>query len=165
MKRTDLERQAWRDRMSAIAKQVAGLSDAERAEMASRMLITTCEGHTLSARNNCLLIWQYTAANGIGAPPLTMVGGYRQWGKVGRTVRKGEHACGYILVPIGSHKDDETGTGDAPRPDGKQSRSLFPFRHVPVFDVTQTEAAYSPSDETPDTEQVTVRLGTATVAP
>lgn len=140
MNRSDLERQAWRDKMRGFAKKVRAMNDAERAALAERMPIVTCEGHALSVHNQCMLAFQSDRT-------LTVVGGYRQWQKVGRMVRKSEHAAGYILVPLARKEkagervmDNATGAGQ------NGERDALHFRFVPVFDVTQTEEGYSPAD-------------------
>ena len=60
---------------------------------------------------------------------LAQIGGFQQWRKAGRMVRKGEHSIGSIFVPIGVSRDPEDG----------QDPDKVNFRLVPVFDITQTE--------------------------
>jgi len=93
----------------------------KQEEIAVKLGTVTCEGHRLSTHNMIFLFCQDQ-----GAHPLAMVGGFRQWKKAGRQVQKGEHAAGYIYVPLGVKKDGEETDG-------------VRFRLVPVFDVTQTE--------------------------
>jgi hypothetical protein len=111
--------------MREIAKQVARLSDAERAELASRAPVTTCEGHALSTFNQIFLAYQ-------SAMSLTLVAGFRQWLKAGRAVKQGQHAAGYIYVPMMS----KSKAGD---PETVADPDELRFRLVPVFDVTQTQ--------------------------
>ena len=66
------------------------------------------------------------------AQPLTIIGGFRQWQKQGRKVRTGEHAAGYIYVPL-IPKGAENGEEPAIGADDVR------FRMVPVFDVSQTD--------------------------
>lgn len=126
MKRTEEERREWRSKMSELAKTVAGLSEERREEIALRMGTVTAEGHPLSAYNCCMLWTQAGRA-------LAQVGGFRQWQKAGRRVRPGEHAVGYIYVPLGKRGTDAEPTGD------ESEAGRLRFRLVPVFDVTQTE--------------------------
>jgi hypothetical protein len=111
--------------MREIAGRVAKLSDAERAELAARAPVTTCEGHALSTYNQVFLAYQ-------SAMSLTLVAGFRQWLKAGRAVKQGQHAAGYIYVPMLS----KSKAGD--RETTKDPDDLR-FRLVPVFDVTQTQ--------------------------
>ena len=115
----------WRARMREVAGKVAKLSDAERAEMAARAPVTTCEGHALSTYNQVFLAFQ-------SAMSLTLVAGFRQWLKAGRSVRAGEHAAGYIYVPM-------TAKAKSGEPETVADPDDIRFRLVPVFDVTQTQ--------------------------
>ena len=84
----------------------------------------------------------FLAAQAASTP--TVVGGLRQWGRVGRSVRKGEHACGYIYVPkrASENAGDPTelpilaGPGHVVEGSSERQRFLL----VPVFDVGQTDA-------------------------
>lgn len=134
-RRSEEERAAWRARMSAIYAAVKAMPNEQKAETIARYGIRTCEGHALSGNNPLLLVMQ--------SPDLvpTVVGGFRQWQRVGRRVAKGQHALGYIMVPIGraggGHDDgDADGDADGEQADGGRLR----FRWVPVWDITQTEA-------------------------
>ncbi len=121
-KHSDAERKEWRERMNGLIKQVSGLSEDERAEIAQRMPIVTCEGHAISGFNHCFLAMQTDKA-------ITIIGGFRQWERAGRTVSKGMKSAGYIYVPL-KKKDTEGET---------QTPEKLRFRLVPVFDVSQTE--------------------------
>ena len=123
MKRTEAEIKEWKARMAKLAKQVKSMDEAEKQAFIGRNLIITAEGHRLSLRNTCLLLFQSD-----GFTPV-QVGGFRQWQKVGRVVKKGEHSFGCISVPIGIKKDDS----------GPDDTSDLHFRWVSVFDVSQTE--------------------------
>ena len=126
--RTDAEKQAWRDKMRGFVNKVGSLTPEQRSELAQRMPITTCEGHSLTAFNQVFLSMQTDI-------PLTVIAGFRQWKKANRQVSQGQHAAGYIYVPMGSKKDDELTDED------------IHFRLVPVFDVSQTEAIFDPANE------------------
>jgi len=131
MKRAAIEEQKAaaqlkRERFRALCKKVRALSDDERKDMARRMPgVLTCEGHALSLHNTILLYFQGGA--------VTVVGGFRQWKKLGRYVRKGEHGMS-IWIPV-DRKAPATvqPTGDAELDD------MF-FIAGTVFDVSQTEA-------------------------
>jgi len=119
------EVQEWRAHMREIAGKVAKLSDAERAELAARAPVTTCEGHTLSTYNQVFLAYQ-------SAMSLTLVAGFRQWLKAGRAVKQGQHAAGYIYVPM-------VAKAKSGNPETTADPDDLRFRLVPVFDVTQTQ--------------------------
>lgn len=108
-------------RLQAIRQQLANLSDTERQTLANRGIIATIEGRTLSLHNTIMV---YLQSN--GRTP-TVVGGYQQWRKAGRQVKKGEHGA-IIFFPVGD-KDNET--GDIVSADN--------FFTAIVFDISQTE--------------------------
>ena len=119
-KRTESEKAEWRQKMKGYTQQAASLSDDERAEMAELNPIVTCEGHVISAHNSVFLAMQ---GEGKGIS-VTVIGGFQQWKKAGRIVKKSESA-GYIHAPTeGKNKKGE-----------KELR----FRLIPMFDVSQTE--------------------------
>jgi len=111
-------------RLKEFIKRFSGLTEDQQNEIKERSgRIVTCEGHTISTRNYFMLEEQ---AKFIGAN-VTMIGGYRQWEKLGRQVRKGEKSLS-ILVPC-NVKDAET---------DENGKKMF-FRFVSVFDVSQTD--------------------------
>ena len=115
-------RDARRARFSAIATQISAMTDEQRATLAASISPTTVEGRPLSVHNACLLAIQ--------CPTVTLVGGFQQWLKAGRAVRKGEHGL-MIWAPS---KARET-TTDAQDSDTEQRHFIM----VTVFDVSQTE--------------------------
>jgi hypothetical protein len=110
--------------MRKLAALIKDMSEDEKRTYVSQMPITTCEGHELSLYNKCLSIMQARAA-GI---TVSVLGGFRQWHKVNRTVRKGMHACCSIAVPI--YRPGAKELGD---------EKLAYFKYVPMFDLSQTE--------------------------
>ena len=126
MKRTPEQIKAWRENIKALATKVKAMPEAERERLAAEYGTITAEGHRLSAKNTLILAFQ-------AGRPLAQVGGFRQWKKAGRMVRKGEHSIGSIFVPLGL-KSEEAEI-ENPTDNGERLH----FRCVPVFDVTQTE--------------------------
>ena len=87
--------------------------------------------------NNCILV-------ALQFPNASIVQGFRAWKKLGRTVKKGEKGVGIIAPMIGRKKDDG---GNA---EPSNEKSIFGFKVVHVFDVSQTEG-----DELPEFAGVT----------
>jgi hypothetical protein len=112
--------EAKKQKLAELRKQLAGLSDLQRAEISNNLGVVTIEGHVLSPVNQILLSFQ------IGSP--TIVGGFNQWRKAGRIVKKGEHGA-FIWVPSG--KKNQDGITEV-------SDDTYFFTGT-VFDITQTE--------------------------
>jgi hypothetical protein len=127
-----------------LVKQVAEMTDEQRAHLTNRIgAILTCEGHALSLTNTMLVITQN--------PIASMVGGFRQWQKQGRCVRKGEHGQ-MIWVPTGGRKNDvpldgTTGGVSAVADGEPKGEDDKHFIIGTVFDVTQTEVMTAQESE------------------
>lgn len=77
--------------------------------------------------NNCVLV-------ALQFPDASIVQGFNAWKKFGRTVKKGEKGIGIIAPMIGRKKAEaENEIGES------QDKSVFGFKVVHVFDVSQTE--------------------------
>ena len=112
-----------RARMQSIITKLAAMSPDERIAIARRLPVTKISGEAYSVANACLLTFQS------GGRPLTVLGGFAQWIKAGRSVRKGEH--GYsVWVPIGRKTTDEE--------TGETVTAKTGFVLGTVFDVSQT---------------------------
>jgi hypothetical protein len=118
--RTEQRRAAFR----TLAQRIAELSPDERLALSRRMNVTTVEGHPVSVHNACLIGAQKSDA--------TIIGGFHQWIKAGRCVRKGEHGL-MIWAPrmVGRTRGDEL-TDATP---GERRGFIM----VTVFDVSQTD--------------------------
>ena len=106
------------------------MPELERVQLANKLGIVTCEGHELSLCNTMLIALQ--------CPTASIVGGFRQWIKQGRCVRKGEHGM-MIWCPTG-------GKGEAVPPmavivygSEPPAESSHRFIIGTVFDIGQTE--------------------------
>ena len=109
-------------RIKELMSKISQLSDEQKQMLVEKLGITNPEGHILTGRNQALLYFQ---AEG---NPLSVVGGFQQWQKYGRVVRKGEH--GYLIaVPANNKKNDENADSDDP--------TFFLWKAV--FDISQTE--------------------------
>jgi N-terminal domain of anti-restriction factor ArdC len=118
-----------RANMRALAARISKMNEIERAELTARLPgVVTIEGRLLSMHNQFMIALQN--------PSATVVGGFQQWKKAGRSVMKGQHgAC--IWFPLGDHKQDGTKDTNGAGDDDEKSSQRFGL--ATVFDVTQTE--------------------------
>ncbi|MFH1527571.1 MAG: ArdC family protein [Bacteroidota bacterium] len=123
MKFTDEEKAKYRaekkEKIIKLRAILKGMSDDQRQAMADQYGIVTIEGHPLTPYNQCFLLSQAEVN-------FTVVGGFQQWKKAGRTVLKGEKGF-MIFVPSGNKKED----------DSTQLEDVF-FFTATVFDISQT---------------------------
>jgi hypothetical protein len=132
------EQQAKRDERKAkfksLWKQVAAMPELDRIQMSNRLGFVTCEGHTLSIGNMMLVALQ--------CPNASVLGGFRQWIKHGRAVRKGQHGS-MIWVPTGGRKNDaplDGGTSASAVVDGQPAGDNDTrFIIGTLFDISQTD--------------------------
>src|SRR5262245_22235054 len=97
--------EARRERFRALAKKVADMDDDERQAIVDKFgAVVTVEGRRLSDGNTLLLAEQ--------CETVSMVGGFQQWKRAGRVVRKGEHGL-MIWLPIKSKAGAGEGAEDA----------------------------------------------------
>ena len=119
---TESQKQAAKERrekLAAMAKQIAAMPPEDRAKLAAQG-VATIEGHALSLKNAMLLMMQRAQ--------VSVVGGFRQWKQAGRVVRKGEKALA-LWIPVSRKETDESG-----------AETVNPgFRIANVFDISQTE--------------------------
>ena len=87
--------------------------------------VMTIEQKTLSLKNTYLVLHQL--------PTSTIIGGFDQWKRAGRSVKKGSKALG-IWVPL---KPRSSAASASPDPDDKNPAFRFTFGNV--FDISQTE--------------------------
>jgi hypothetical protein len=115
---------ARRAKTRELAQRISKMSDAERVALVQDWP-TTIEGHRVSLKNACLIAFQGGAS---------VIGGFDQWRKAGRRVKKGGQSV-QIFVPLGIRRlnAEPDGEPDAESPTG--------FTVASVFDITQTEPA------------------------
>ena len=121
----------------ALAKRVAGMTEQERTDLSRKCSPVSIAGTSFSTTNSILLILQ--------CPTGTIFGGFRQWIKAGRCVRKGEHGAA-IWCKTGN-KENAAGSESA-EPSGDSEGDSLRFIVGTVFDVSQTEALI-PGDRNP----------------
>lgn len=115
--------------MKLVDEGIAALNDALKngqSEMLKRFLETVARFHHYSL-NNALLIADQR-------PDATRVAGFHAWRKLGRCVRKGERGIA-IVAPMSRRSTRE----DSEPSETHDQDSVFGFRVVYVFDVTQTD--------------------------
>lgn len=110
-----------RAKIKELRQRLANLTDQDKQALINRGMIATVEGRVLSLHNTILVYFQSN-----GTTP-TVVGGYKQWLRAGRQVRKGEHGR-MIWFPAGQ-KDEDGEIIECER-----------FFTGTVFDISQTEA-------------------------
>ena len=123
---------ARRERFKAMVRQVAAMSEEERAALVNRAgAVLTCQGRALSPVNTCLLMQQM--------PNASLVGGFRQWLKAGRAVMKGCHGA-MIWVPAGNAKC-RMQNAELPEEEDAQDEKKTGVRFLigTVFDISQTQ--------------------------
>lgn len=118
--------QEKKERIKQIRSALALMSPDQRQALADRFGIVTVEGHSLTPHNQCFLVAQ-SPIN------FTVVGGFRQWKKAGRIVRKGSH--GFLII-VPSKTKQEQGENPGPVTDDED---IF-FFTATVFDISQTES-------------------------
>ena len=111
-----------KERIKQLRERLAGLTPEERQALAARGMVATVEGRTLSLHNTLLVYLQ-----GNGTQP-TVIGGYQQWKRAGKQVKKGEHGM-MIWFPVGQ-KDEDTG----------DILTAETYYTATVFDISQVEA-------------------------
>ena len=87
-----------KEKVKKVRELLSSLTEAQRAELLSNAQITTIEGHPLSVNNTVALLVQ-----GCKDP---VVGGFRQWIKAGRCVRKG--SVGFVIWTPSKRRSDES---------------------------------------------------------
>lgn len=135
-------REAKRARVRNFANQISKLTPEQRMALAKRCPVMTIEGRELSPFNQCLAAMQN--------PSVTVVGGFRQWIKSGRAVRKGEHGL-IIWVPLGRKSTDQNGETHTEMDEKR-------FILGSVFDVSQTQEIETGEPETVN-EAITEHAG------
>lgn len=108
-----------------MIKTIAAMTNEQRAQLASRILVTNTEGHVYSATNQILIAYQMDSA--------TICAGFRQWIKAGRQVRKGEHGLS-IWIPSSPKEDPNKQPGEMTLKDLETH-----FFMGTVFDISQTD--------------------------
>ncbi|MFA5805266.1 MAG: ArdC family protein [Melioribacteraceae bacterium] len=113
-----------KERLKQIRSTLAQMSADQRQAVADQFGIVTAEGHLLTPHNQCFLVAQ-SPIN------FTVVGGFQQWKKAGRIVRKGEH--GFLILVSSKTKQNEG-------PEMVSDDEDVFFFTATVFDISQTDS-------------------------
>ncbi len=106
------------------------MTEEQRQAAADKFGIVTVEGHLLTPHNQCFLVAQ-SEIN------FSIIGGFQQWKKAGRIVRKGEHGflpkawIPIIFVPSKAKQEDNS--------EMISDEEDINFFTATVFDISQTE--------------------------
>ena len=123
MARTKAEIKAWEHEMAQRAtEQLSALADTRKFKQYLRQ---NAAFHGYSVRNVLLINMQH--------PNATRVAGFKQWDKLGRHIRKGEHAI-KITMPIVKKLTSE----EQVKYKTTAERAIVGYRYGSVFDVSQT---------------------------
>lgn len=117
-------RQEKKEKIIHIRKTLAEMSEDQRQAVADKFGIVTVEGHLLTPHNQCFLVAQSEIS-------FSIVGGFQQWKKAGRIVRKGEHGF-LIFVPSKAKQENNS--------EIISDEEDVHFFTATVFDISQTEA-------------------------
>lgn len=109
-------------RIAEIRAMLLSMTDEQRKQLLEdNGVIVTIEGHKLTDHNTIFLISQ-------SEKNISVIGGFKQWMKAGRAVKKGEKS---LLIFVPSLKKEAEPTSTAPE-------DVF-FLTANVFDISQTE--------------------------
>jgi hypothetical protein len=116
-------------------KELAASLEQGQTEVLEKYLSALARFHDYSFRNMMMIVNQF--------PEASKVAGFHTWRKLGRWVKKGESGIAILAPMIGRKKDE----GESTQSDGSfrvKSKSVFGFRAVHVFDISQTEGEELP---------------------
>jgi hypothetical protein len=116
-------------------KELAASLEQGQTEVLENYLSALARFHDYSFRNMMMIVNQF--------PEASKVAGFHTWRKLGRWVKKGESGIA-ILAPMIGRKKDEGESLNRTEVSESKSKSVFGFRAVHVFDISQTEGEELP---------------------
>ncbi len=123
-----------KDDVKKMIQDISAMSASERERLAeSHSVIITCNGHVISTFNMCLIASQCRAMSTVWP---AVVGGFKQWQRHGRKVKKGEH--GFVIY-VPSTKQVQTVNVIGQREVDENETTKIKFYTAYVFDISQTE--------------------------
>jgi hypothetical protein len=124
MRRRPTGKPSLKDRRKEAVRRMAELTEAEREVLTGGEVRRINGGEPYSVRNQMLILMQL--------PTATVCGGFWDWQKVGRSVRKGESALAISGPPLQPRR----GTDEVEEDDDRHG-GFCPA--VATFDISQTE--------------------------
>ena len=121
-------------------KELAASLEQGQTEVLEKYLSALARFHHYSFGNMMLIVNQF--------PEASKVAGFHTWRKLGRSVKKGESGIA-ILAPMIGQKKDEAESDRRTELSESKTKSVFGFRAVHVFDISQTEG-----DELPKLSEI-----------
>jgi hypothetical protein len=116
-------------------KELAASLEQGQTEVLENYLSALARFHHYSFGNMMMIMAQF--------PDASKVAGFHTWRKLGRWVKKGESGIA-ILAPMIGRKKDESESNNRTDFAESKSKSVFGFRAVHVFDISQTEGEELP---------------------
>ena len=121
-------------------KELAASLEQGQTEVLETYLSALARFHDYSFGNMMMIMAQF--------PEASKVAGFHTWRKLGRSIKKGESGIA-ILAPMIGGKNDEAESDHRTELSESKSKSVFGFRAVHVFDISQTEG-----DELPKLSEI-----------
>ena len=116
-------------------KELAASLEQGQTDVLEKYLSTLARFHHYSFGNMMMIVAQF--------PEASKVAGFHTWRKLGRSVKKGESGIAILAPMIGRKKDEGESLSRTEFSESK-SKSVFGFRAVHVFDISQTEGEELP---------------------
>ena len=121
-------------------RELAASLEQGQTEVLENYLGALARFHHYSFGNMMLIMAQF--------PEAKKVAGFHTWRKLGRSIKKGESGIA-ILAPMIGRKEDESESNNRTDVSESKSKSVFGFRAVHVFDISQTKG-----DELPKLSEI-----------
>ena len=116
-------------------KELAASLEQGQTEVLEKYLSALARFHNYSFGNMMMIVNQF--------PEASKVAGFHTWRKLGRVVKKGESGIA-ILAPMVGRKKDEAEWDRPTELSESKLKSVFGFKAVHVFDISQTEGEELP---------------------
>jgi len=123
---------AKKQKIKAIYQSVKDLTPEQKDFLSKNLIVKNPEGHFLSC-HNCIMLERQAAMYNPNIS-FSVVGGFQQWQKHNRKIKKGESGF-FIAIP--SKKQDEQ---------SENNDEVF-FFFKAVFDISQTEPIHQMAEE------------------
>ncbi len=116
-------------------KELAASLEQGQTDVLEKYLSALARFHHYSFGNMMMIVKQF--------PEASKVAGFHTWRKLGRCVKQGESGIAILAPMIGRKKDDTISNNRVEAPQEKEN-SVYGFKAVHVFDISQTEGEELP---------------------